>query len=164
MRAFCASFPTSIGREASATKAKFRNSQPLHKPPGRPITGAGVSTGYRRPLRLAEVGMALGIDPGAKLLERARRPGRAQPRHVTPRACGRVAQLLDGAAEELAGGLELRPKAEETELLVPGDVHPGTELVEEQEEPLAGRAWERFEPGLEAQGGGLLHDTHYPRA
>ena len=115
-------------------------------------------------MRLVEVWVTLGSDPGPKLLERAQWPRRMQERDIPERAGDRVTQLSDGAAEQLAGGLELGSQAKEAELVVAGDVHSRAELIQEQEEPFTRLARHRLEPGLDPRRGGLLHGGNYPRA
>src|SRR5690349_6790478 len=92
-----------------------------------------------------EVGMALAGDLGAQFLEGAGRPV-ALWDMVTQGGRDGVPELLQGAAEQLAGGLELRPEAQESKAVVARDVEATAELVEEQVQAGAARFVEAAEP------------------
>src|SRR5690349_21795407 len=92
-----------------------------------------------------EVRMALLGDLGAQFLEGAGRPV-ALCDLVAEGGREGVPELLEGAAEQLAGGLELRPQAEEPEAVVTRDVEAAAELVEQQVEARAARLVEATEP------------------
>jgi catechol 2,3-dioxygenase-like lactoylglutathione lyase family enzyme len=77
--------------------------------------------------------VAPGGDLVAQRLERAAGPtGRWKV--VTERRGHGVAQLWQGASEELTAGLELRPETQESEWVVARNVHAAAELVQQRVE------------------------------
>ena len=108
--------------------------------------GYGFSHAFPTLLRLAEIGMPVGLDCGAELLERTCRSGRTEHGQIGKRPGDRIAKLEERAAEQLARRLELGTEPEKPELVVAGDIHPGTQLVQEQKEPGARLFGEGREP------------------
>lgn len=64
----------------------------------------------------------------------------------------RVPELLQAAAEDLTGGLELRSEAQEPEVVVPALVHPPTELRGEPVERRPGVRPQARRPAAERLG------------
>ena len=90
--------------------------------------------------------MALLRHLGAKSLKGAGRP-LGHRKGVAKGLRDRLFELVEGAAEELAAGLELGPQAEEPEAVVTRHVEPAAELIEQEVEaraPLGGEAAEPF--------------------
>src|SRR5690349_18834766 len=88
----------------------------------------GIFRAFAGVFRLAEVRVPLTGDAVAKLFERAGRPLRRREA-VAQRARERLAELVQGAPEELARGLEFRAEAEEAEAVVTRHIEPAAELI-----------------------------------
>ena len=75
--------------------------------------------------------MSAGGDLVPQRLQRAAGPAGRRKRVAEGHSDG-VTQLGERAAEELSARLELRPEAEESERVMPGNVHPAAELVQQR--------------------------------
>src|SRR5256885_15508060 len=69
-----------------------------------------------------------------------------------------ILELLQGASEDLAARLELRPQSKKAEAVVAGDVEAGDELVEKHVELAPRIAGKAAEPGIERLRRAVIHD------
>ena len=92
--------------------------------------------------------MAAASHAIAKRLQRAAWSRRFDSVRAKCRGHG-IAKLLDRAAEDLAARLELGTETQKPEPVVPRNVEPGHELVQQDEELAARFAREASEPGVE---------------
>src|SRR5207248_8801761 len=109
-------------------------------------------------LRLAEVGMPAFSDAVAELFQGARRPVRGRQPIAQRRGEG-LTQLLQGAAEELAGRLEFGAQPEKAEAVVARDVEAAAELAQQQEQALPALRRESGEPGVEQRLPARIHHS-----
>src|SRR5436190_16763897 len=68
-----------------------------------------------------------------------------------------IFELLQGASEDLAARLELRPQSKKTEAVVAGDVGAPAELVQKYVEPPPRIAGKAAEPGIQRPRRAVIH-------